>query len=337
MKPISLIATASSMPAHVVANDHFDIASTTGPMFKGTKERRHMQHHERSADMIMDATEKLCDRLNIDGSKDIDIILTNVSLPDLPFTGCGAEIAHRLGANPRWVLDVHNTGCVSFVFMMELARSLMATSNAKSALICNVQTAAGRVFGQKSNLKEAQSAVPGDGCGVGYLVANDESPVQSIITRTFGEFACDMQISTPDERKWWQPGETSFKIDFSRRKVGSIVRRANTLVPNIINEACEQASITKNDIDLLVTNQPNPVFLRNWREALEVPEAKHIDTFAEYGNLFGAAIPVSFERAVMQRQVKPGSKVILGGFSHAGDYAAAAVVDWQARSASTKN
>ena len=112
MKPLSLIATASSMPEHVISNDHFDIPSTSGPMFKGTKERRHVQHHERSADMIMDATEKLCDRLNLDGSKDIDIILTNVSLPDLPFTGCGAEIAHRLGANPRWVLDVHNLSLI---------------------------------------------------------------------------------------------------------------------------------------------------------------------------------------------------------------------------------
>ena len=335
MKPMSLIATASAMPENIVGNDYFDVPTTTGPMFRGTAQRHHMSDHEQASDMIMRATDKLCDRINIQGDQDIDIILTNVSLPDLPFTGCGAEIAHRLGANPRWVLDVHNTGCVSFVFMMELGRSLMASSDAKSALICNVQSAAGRVFGQEENRKEAQSAVPGDGCGVGYLVANDESPVQSIITKSYGAYACDMQITARDDRKWWQPGDSSFRIDFSRRKVGSIVQRANVLVPGIIEQACEQASITKKDIDLLVTNQPNPVFLRNWREALEVPAEKHVDTFEDHGNLFGAAMPIAFERAVMEKKAKPGSKVVFGGFSHAGDYAAAAVVDWQSRNASS--
>ena len=107
------------------------------------------------------------------------------------------------------------------------------------------------------------------------------------------------------------------------------------MVPGIIEQACEQASITKKDIDLLVTNQPNPVFLRNWREALEVPAEKHVDTFEDHGNLFGAAMPIAFERAVMEKKAKPGSKVVFGGFSHAGDYAAAAVVDWQSRNASS--
>lgn len=43
---------------------------------------------------------------------------------------------------------------------------------------------------------------------------------------------------------------------------------------------------------LLVTNQPNPIFLRNWNQALEVPRERHVDTFRECGNLFGVGIPV---------------------------------------------
>ena len=36
---------------------------------------------------------------------------------------------------------------------------------------------------------------------------------------------------------------------------------------------CDRIGLSSKDIDLLVTNQPNRVFLRNWREALEVPES----------------------------------------------------------------
>ena len=70
----------------------------------------------------------------------MDIILTNVSIPDLPFTGCGAEVAKRLGIQPSTVYDLHNHGCVAFVSMIPLAQSLMTTMGAKKALLCNVQT-----------------------------------------------------------------------------------------------------------------------------------------------------------------------------------------------------
>ena len=332
MKPISLVGTASAMPETIVTNDFFEIESDTGKMFKGTRERRHTKTKQMASDLIVSASEKLFDRLNLDAAKDVDIILTNVSIPDLPFTGCGAEIAYRLGCNAKWVLDVHNTGCVSFIFMMELARSLMASGAAKTALICNVQTAAGRIFGQKANRSQAQSAVPGDGCGVGYLTANNSSPLQSVITRNYGEYACDMEITSEDQRMWWQPGASSFRIDFSRRKIGKVVRRANSLVPGIIRDACEIASLDPKDINLLITNQPNPYFLRNWREALNVSQDNHIDTFEEHGNLFGAAMPIIFERATEQHKLKAGDNIVFGGFSHAGDYAAAAVVKWQAKS-----
>ena len=67
------------------------------------------------------------------------------------------------------------------------------------------------------------------------------------------------------------------------------------------------------DIDLLVTNQPNRVFLRNWREALELPEEKHRDTFDECGNLFAAGIPVNLDRAITDGQLKQGRRRDDGG------------------------
>ncbi|HWP08254.1 MAG TPA: 3-oxoacyl-[acyl-carrier-protein] synthase III C-terminal domain-containing protein, partial [Polyangiaceae bacterium] len=56
---------------------------------------------------------------------------------------------------------------------------------------------------------------------------------------------------------------------------------------------------------------------------------KHHDTFDRYGNLFGAAIPINLEDALAARKLTGGALVALGGFSHAGDYAAAAVLRWR--------
>ena len=86
------------------------------------------------------------------------------------------------------------------------------------------------------------------------------------------------------------------------------------------------------DVDLLVTNQPNRVFLRNWREALELPAERHVDTFDECGNLFGAGIPVNFDRADLRRSGRrPVTLVLMAAFAHAGDFAGAAAIRWGGR------
>ena len=332
MKPVSIRAVASAFPSEVVGNSFFGEGdeSPRAGMFMGAVERRHMGPDESAVQLIAEAVRKVASKMGEESLADVDYILTNVSLPDMPFTGCGAEVARVLELSPMGVYDLHNHGCVSFISMIGLAQSLLTTSGGRRALICNVQTAAGRVFADEDVRKLPQAAIPGDGCGVALLEIGDDCPVEAVTTRCFAENASDMQISSPDARNWWEPGQQQFYVDFSRAKIAKIVARGNRMVPTIVQEACEQANITTDQIDTLITNQPNPVFLRNWREALQVDAEQHIDTFQEYGNLFGAGIPVSLERAQQTGKLKNGSYVVLGGFSHAGDYAAAAVIRWNA-------
>jgi 3-oxoacyl-[acyl-carrier-protein] synthase III len=107
-----------------------------------------------------------------------------------------------------------------------------------------------------------------------------------------------------------------------------VIMRGNRMVPEMIFEACREAGVIVREIDLLVTNQPNPYFLRNWREALELPQEAHPDTFDNYGNMFGAAIPITLEHAIVDGRLNSGDLLALAGFAHAGDYAAAAIIRW---------
>jgi len=332
MTPLSIKAVASAFPEVVVPNSFFgeEGATPKGGMFMGAVERRHMSPGQTAVDLIQQAVQKIADQVGEDVVRDVDYILTNVSLPDMPFTGCGAEVARAIGASPMSVYDLHNQGCVSFISMMSLAQSLLTTSGGKRALICNAQTTGGRVFGDKDVRQLPQAAIPGDGCGVALLEVGDECPIQTVSLRCYPDQASDMQIASEDGRNWWEPGAKQFYVDFSRAKIAKIVQRGNQMVPRIVQEACKQANISTDQIGTLITNQPNPIFLRNWREALQVDAENHVDTFQEYGNLFGAGIPVSLERAQKTGKLKNGSYVVLGGFSHAGDYAAAAVIRWNA-------
>jgi 3-oxoacyl-[acyl-carrier-protein] synthase-3 len=321
------MGAAGYLPATVVDNAFFGVDGKRAGsgMFKGSRERRHMSETESGASMIESASRTLQSRLGFSFEREVDLILTNVSCPDSVFTGCGASVARMLGCKPKWILDLHNTGCVAFVFMLGVARELMASGAIKSALLCCAQTAAGRVFRHPENRAKPQSCVPGDGCGVGYVVANAESPIRGFVQRSYGDYADDMRVQAEDGTPWWEPHRGALEIDFNESKIARIIVRGNKLVPGAITDACTMAEVAPKNLDLLITNQPNAFFLRNWREALQLPLDKQVETFDEYGNLFGAAIPINIERAADKGLLKKGARVALGGFSHAGDYAAAAI------------
>ncbi len=330
MKTVSLLGVASYLPERVITNDFFapDAAARKG-MFTAPTTRRHVGPDESAADMIERATARLIREQNINVARDIDLLFTNVAVPDQAFTGCGAEVAHRIGARPRWVVDLHNSGCVAFIYMIELARLMLSSSDARGALLCNVQNAGGRVFSNNEVRLHSQAPVPGDGCGVGYVAVADASPVLSVIHECHGEFARDMEAAAADGRRYWEPGRTPISIRFTEQRVASIIERGNRLVPDMIERACRDAGVRVRDIDLLVTNQPNSIFVRNWREALELPPERHHDTFDTYGNLFGAGIPINVDDALRLGKRAPGMLLPPGGFPHAGDYCGAALIRWR--------
>lgn len=330
MSSISLLGVASHLPDRVVTNDFFaEGTRARRGMFTAPTTRRHVAKDESAVDMLERASHKLIERLALEPERDIDIVFTNVAVPDQAFTGCGAELAHRIGCRPRFVVDLHNSGCVSFIYMLELSRMLLGATDARGALLGCVQNAAGRVFSDPEVRLTSQAPIPGDGAGVGFVAKSDLSPILSALHVCHGEFARDMTAEAADGRRYWEPGASPLRISFTEERVASIISRGNRMVPEIVRAACKEAGVNPREIDLLITNQPNPIFLRNWREALELPPKKHHDTFDRLGNLFGAAIPIGIEDAIATGKLSSGKLLVLGGFAHAGDYSAAAVIRWQ--------
>jgi 3-oxoacyl-[acyl-carrier-protein] synthase-3 len=273
----------------------------------------------------------LIERHGHDVIEGADVLITHTQAPDLPFYGAGGGIAHRLGMRPNWVLDLHNGGCAAFVLGLNVARQLLASGSGHTALIAIAQNAAGQVFDQPGVRRKAQAAVPGDGAAVGLVTVSDQSPILGIECRTYGEYHGEMTFAPDPPRKWWQTGTGELCIGFTESKITKVLARGNRQVPEVALAVCDRIGLSSKDIDLLVTNQPNRAFLRNWRDALELPPERHRDTFDMCGNLFGAGIPINLDRAISDGQVNAGDVVMMAGFAHAGDFAGAAAVRWGGR------
>ncbi|MBL1073054.1 3-oxoacyl-ACP synthase [Nocardia sp. 2] len=333
--PVSLVDVSSYLPGDPVGTEYFTQFSRSermakNVMFRAPKARHHVQRDETAVDMVERAVAPLIDRHGAQELSTIDVLLTHTQLPDNPVMGCGAEVARRLNMRPRWVFDVHNGGCAAFVHMMELARTILRSTDARTALILATQNCAGPVFTQSEIRGLAQAPVPGDGCGAGLLVKNNAAPILDVECRTYPEFAGDMEFSTGSERRYWEPGEGQGCVSFTESKVAKVFSRGNRLVPEVALAVCDRIGVKGRDIDTFVTNQPNRLFLRNWHDALELPAERHPDTFDECGNLFAAGIPVTLDTENRAGRLRNGSIVLMSAFAHAGDFAGAAAVRWGA-------
>ena len=324
---------ATEMPPKVITNGFFPSLTEeleSNLMFAGTKERRHCEVDAKASDFLIRATEKLLKKTGVTADE-IGVMLDNSTMLDIPFTGSGAAWAYGCGIDPDMVYDIHNSGCTSFVFMAELAQKLLATSDKEYALIGNVQTAAGKIFAEPQNRKKPQSVVPGDGCGV-FLVSKSHKEgsgkLVDVVTQLHGEFAEDMYIERPDGLDWWQPSSQMGIIEFSKSKTMRILSRGNRSVPQRIKEVCEKSGTKITDITFFTSNQPNMTFIRNWREFIQLPEDRQQQSYARYGNLFGAAMPINLSEALDGGKIKGGDLVCIAGFSHAGDYSSAMLIQY---------
>jgi 3-oxoacyl-[acyl-carrier-protein] synthase III len=333
---VSLTDVSSYLPGEPIGADYYaqfagedDLAANL--MFRAPKFRHHVGADETAIDMVERAAAGLVERHGQDVISDVDVLITHTQMPDMPFYGAGGGIAHRLGMRPNSVLDLHNGGCAAFVLGLKVARQLLIAGEGRTALIAVAQNAAGQIFDQPGVRRKAQASVPGDGAAVGLVTLSNDSPILDVECRTYGEYAGEMTITTDGPRKWWQPGSGESSIGFTETNVAKVLARGNRQVPEVALAVCDRIGLSSKEIDLLVTNQPNRIFLRNWREALEVPESRHRDTFDECGNLFGAGIPINLDHAISDGQVNAGDIVMMAAFAHAGDFAGAAAVRWGGR------
>lgn len=301
-------------------------------MFAAPAFRHHAADGETSADMMAAAAHVLTERHGSDYLDDVSVVLTHSQLPEVPVRGCGGELAHRLALRPATVLDVHNGGCAAFAHLLALAGPLLRAAGGGTALIALAQNSAAQVFTQDQVRGKPQAAIPGDGAAAA-LVSLDEtgSPVLAVRSRSYGEYAADMTAVSSPPRKYWEAGPGQIHIGFTEAKISKVLARGNRMVPEVAIEVADAIGIAPSALDWFITNQPNRIFLRNWREAMELPADRHPDTFDECGNLFAVGIPITLDTAISDGRIGVGDVVMMSAFAHAGDFAAAAAIRWSGR------
>lgn len=335
MADAQIIDVISFMPERIVANDarsSSDGAAEGGDavsnhaFFEGVSERRYASPDYSSSDLGVRAIEALCARTQLDPI-DIDCIVYSCMFNDSFWPGIGSQVQSRVGATRATILQL-DTSCCSWLSALEAARSFIESGRFKNIVILTVTNFISRL---PEFQRSKRSNVLGDGA-TATLIAPGQRSILSAFERSHGENYGLLRFE-PDVvdgvfRNYWERGCGPITVNFTRERLEAIRENAMELVPMAVKEALARASMTTDQVDLLVTHQPNHHFIEQWRTRCGIQPPRTHDTLSRYGNLFQGSIPVTVADALERGMVQPGTKLAFGTFSNGGDLVSSMVVRW---------
>lgn len=326
-----IIDVVSFMPERIVVNEPSNASSSdelvTDAFFNGVLERRFASPDYLSEELGARAVERLLEKTNT-RAEAVDLIVCSCVFSDTFWPGIGPAIQHRVGAKRATILNI-DTSCSSYLSGLATASAFIESGQYRCVVVVTVTNFISRL---PEFQKSRRSYVLGDGASATLLVSGESS----ILTRyershgeNYGLFRFEPDFVDGHFKNYWERGCGPIVVNFSRDMVDAIRDNALRLVPDAVARCLEQARMSPGDINLLITHQPNQLFLKEWRDRIGIGPPRTHDTLERYGNLFQGSIPITLADALEQGRVRRGDIVALATFSNGGDFVSAMILSWK--------
>jgi 3-oxoacyl-[acyl-carrier-protein] synthase-3 len=303
---LRLIGWGTALPDRIVTNDELSESLDTSDAWIAERTGIRQRHVGGSASTLgLAAARAALDRAGVDPSE-LDAILLATTTPDRLIPATAPVIQDALGAECP-AMDL-NAACSGFMYGLWVARGLLATGSRRILLIGAEHLTRWLDWEDRS-----LAVLFGDGAGavvleatsdagdlLGFDIGADGSLVHLIKCEHGGTIEMD--------------GKETF-------------RRAVRIMVDSAQRALKDASITIDDVALVVPHQANLRIIHAACERLGVPEERAISVIDRYGNTSSASIPLALVDAHTEGRIAPGDTLLLTGFG-AGMTWASAVLRW---------
>ena len=261
----------------------------------GIKQRRIAQDEDTS-DLGTKAAKLAIERTNL-RAKDIDAVICATISPDhfcMPSTAC--KIAKNLGINSVMTFDI-SAACTGFIYLLELAKSLIESGSKKNVLIIGAEKLSKIV----DWADRTTCILFGDGAGAAVVSADSKNEIVDVHTAADGNYA-ELLITPGGEEKFIKmSGNEVFKV------------AVQTLTKDVV-EILERNKIPSDKIDLFIPHQANLRIIEAVKQRLNFSDEQCVVTVGKYGNTSSASIPMAMNDAYEAGRLKNGDLILLDAF-----------------------
>jgi 3-oxoacyl-[acyl-carrier-protein] synthase-3 len=291
-----------------------------GDLFNGAVERRVMGENETSSQMETAAAREAIERSGVD-PMDIDAVITFSVCPDFLCGPTGCLVHRGLALSGRCLTFNLDAACNSFNTQLTLADQMIRSGDFRHVLL--TQSAA---FSRLIPVESPLSPWLGDGAtavvvgrvGRDHGVLGHEHGTDG---RRYGAV-----VHGIPGKHWYEEGRVvcySEDREQAQAMILGSIDRAKQVIPPLL----ARTGFTAAQVDFYACHQGVPWLREVSQEAVGMTRARWIDTYASFGSIGGANIPLVLASAEREGALRPGDLVATfsGG---AGETCSAALLRW---------
>ncbi len=321
-----IIGWGMYVPQKIVTNDDLTkIVDTSDEWIRsrtGIEARRIASEKDSTASMSIIAAKEALDRARILPSC-VDLVIVATLTPEQPMPATANIVQDAIGAKGAAAFDL-NAGCTGFIYALSVAAGMLEAGRAKIAVVIGAETLS-RVVDWEDR---STCVLFGDGAGAVVLQANnDPGGVLSTVLGSDGAGANHLIIPAGGSKMPASAQTVAQRQHYVKMNGPEVFRFATRIMGRATKEACEQAGVPLDNINLFIPHQANARIIKSAVKYLKLEPCKVYENLQRYGNTSAASIPIALCEAINENRVKNGDNLVLVGFG-AGLTWGAAVVKW---------
>ncbi|WP_153816197.1 ketoacyl-ACP synthase III [Streptomyces sp. SUK 48] len=265
------------------------------------------------------ATEAAALAMNAAGARTVDTLILATTTPDRLCPAGAPEVASRLGLNGIPAFDI-NAGCSGFLYALELARGLLATS-ARTVVVIGAESAStminpadpstAPIFGDGAGAAVVRRAEPGESSTFGPTVWGSDGTLADAIAIPAG--GSRQRVPAPGR------GEGDL---FLHLRGPEVLRNAVRRMKSAATGAAAAAGWRLDDVDLLITHQANATISTALAAALPFPPERMPSNIDRVGNTAAASVPILLADTAAGGLLAEGSRLLVTAFGSGLSWAA---------------
>lgn len=310
-----IAGTGSYLPTRVLTNADLEKMVETNNQWIVERtgiERRHMAAQGQiTSDLCFEAASRALKAANLD-AKELDLIVVATVSPDQQMPSTANFLQARLGARNVMSFDL-NAACSGFIYSLSIADQFIRTGMYKKILVVGAE-----ILTRFVNYTERETCILfGDGAGAWVLTRaeeNDKNVIMSTHLHSDGTLA-ELLVMEAGGSKY---PATKELIDTNKHYVSmkgrEIFKHAVRAMAVASEEALQANNVKADELDWVIPHQANRRIIEAVADHCHVPMEKMICKLHETGNTSAASIPLAFQMALEEGQIKRGQLILLTAF-----------------------
>ena len=310
---IYLHTTASALPGNLVKNEDFThfppeslerIVKNTGIV-----SRYRSGPGEATSDLAIRAARACLDRIGFP-AESLDAVVLATCTPDRLIPATAGKVSCAIGAGRAYAFDI-NSACSGSVYVLEVARGLIASGAARHVLAIAADTCS------KFLNREDFATFPyfGDGAAAALLSAEEGlwELLGSVLHTDGRGYETVTMKAGGSEIPWANVKEEGDRyVTMDGRQVFAF---ANSKGAEVLEEVLAKCSIGKEEVSMFIVHQANINIIGQIAKKLGVEAGRFHTNVQRLGNTAGASVLIATDEYLAGAgALPPGSNIVLAAF-----------------------